>query len=74
MATILIMEETQIIYRLIPLYAILHVILFFMEYSKYRRSNKPLGALLKHGMYKITYLVIIADLLVVIDSLVIWLI
>lgn len=74
MATTLIMEETQIIFRLIPLYAIFHVILFLIEYSKYRRSNKPLGAFLKHGMYKITYLVLIADLLVMIDSLVIWLI
>lgn len=68
------MAETQIIFRLIPLYAIIHVILFLVEFSKYRRSNKPLGAFLKHGMYKITYLVLIADLLVMIDSSVIWLI
>lgn len=74
MELILIMAETQIIFRMIPLYAILHVILFFMEYSKYRCSNKPLGAFLKHGMYKITYLVLIADLLVMADSLMIWLI
>ena len=68
------MAETQIIFRLIPLYAIFHVILILLEFTKYRRSDKHLGVFLKHGMYKITYLVLIADLLVMIDSLVIWLI
>ena len=59
-------------YRIIGLYIALHIILFIVEWYKYKHSTFSWYGFKEHGMYAITYLLIFFDKLLIIGAILIW--
>lgn len=66
------MEYIHNWYRLIGLYIALHVILFLMEWYKYKHSHFSWWGFKEHGMYAFTYLLVFFDMLLIIGAILLW--
>ena len=59
-------------YRIIALVVILHIVLFFVEFRKYKCSNSTLYSFILDGMGNMTYLVLIIDLFIIFGAIIVW--
>jgi len=66
------MEDIHNWYRIIGLYIALHIILFIVEWYKYKHSTFSWWGFKEYGMYAFTYLLIFFDILLVIGIIFIW--
>ena len=66
------MEDIHNWYRIIGLYIALHIILFIVEWYKYKNSTLSWYGFKEDGMYAITYLLIFFDMLLIIGAILIW--
>jgi hypothetical protein len=66
------MEDIHNWYRLIGLYIVLHIILFFVEWYKYKHSTLSWWGFKRHGMYFLSYFLLAIDILIVVSLIVLW--
>lgn len=66
------MEDIHNWYRIIELYIALHIILFFVEWYKYKHSSNSWWGFKNHGMYPLTCILIALDTLIVISVIIMW--
>ena len=66
------MEDIHNWYRVIGLYIALHIILFIVEWYKYKHSTFSWYGFKEDGMYAITYLLIFFDMLLIIGTILTW--
>lgn len=66
------MEDIHNWYRVIGLYIALHIILFIVEWYKYKHSTLSWYGFKEDGMYAITYLLIFFDILLIIGTILMW--
>ena len=58
--------------RLIGAYIALHIILFFVEWYRFKHSNWSWFGFKNDGMLGITYTLLFLDIMVVVGSIIIW--
>lgn len=66
------MEDIHNWYRIIGLYVALHVILFLIEWYKYKHSPLNWYGFKKHGMYDISYFLVFLDIILVMCAIIGW--
>lgn len=66
------MEDIHNWYRIIGLYVALHIILFCVEWHKYRHSTFSWYGFSRDGMYWFTYLLIFVDLFLMSFAILLW--
>ena len=59
-------------YRVIGLYIVLHIVLFFMEWYKYKHSNWSWLGFKRNGMYELTYCLIFIDMVFITLAIIVW--
>lgn len=66
------MEDIHNWYRLIGLYVVLHIILFCVEWYKYKNSTFSWYEFKENGMYAVSYLLIFFDILLIFGTIILW--
>ena len=66
------MEDIHNWYRLIGLYIALHVILFFVEWYKYKHSVFSWHGFKNNGMYPLSCVLLALDTLIIISVILLW--
>ena len=66
------MEDFHNWYRIIGLYVALHVILFLIEWYKYKHSNLSWYGFKEHGMYGISFILVFFDIIMVLCAIIGW--
>lgn len=64
--------DIQPFLRLIGAYIVLHIIVFFVEWYRFKHSHLSWFGFKKEGMLGITYILCSLDLVLVIDSIIFW--
>ena len=69
---ILALTDIQSFYRIIGLYILLHIVLFFVELYRYKHSTMSWYRYKNNGALEITYVLLGIDLFAILIGIMIW--